>query len=158
MDLSKKYVGVIKLGEETNTNDITGNIVSSKPVPDITIDNIKTITQQFTGEIQQVPPMFSAKKVNGKRLYQIARKGKIIERSPCLVNVYSLEIISYRAPLLSIEVCCSKGTYIRALARDIGREIGCGAFLKSLIRTQIGDYKVENSLTIDEFNRKMMKI
>lgn len=156
MELSKEYLGQIKLGAQTDTDDITGKIIKSNPVPKINYDELNSTCQQFVGEIPQIPPMFSAKKIRGRRLYKIARKGNVIERSPNHVTIYSLEIIDLQLPFMTIEVTCSRGTYIRALARDIGQKIGCGGYLHSLTRTRIGDYKLEDSLTIEQFKELIL--
>lgn len=151
MSLHKEYLGRIKLGYETDTEDITGKIISAAPVPRLNLRELNTICQQFVGNIPQIPPMFSAKKVGGQRLYKIARRGNRIKRTPTEVTIYSIEVVALHLPFVTIKIKCSKGTYIRALARDIGRKVGCGAYLYSLTRTRIGDYKIEDSLTICQF-------
>ena len=150
MDLPKWYTGVIELGKRTNTDDVTGEIIEQNDVPELTLSDVESVIQRFIGEIDQIPPMFSAKKVNGKRLYKLARKGVEIERKPHRVNIYELKILQFSNPFLKIEVNCSKGTYIRSLARDIGDAIGCGGFLKSLTRTRVGPYAVEESLKLEK--------
>lgn len=130
---------------------MTGKIVTENSVPPLRINAVEDICQQFVGEIPQIPPMYSAKKIGGQRLYRIARKGEVIERPPKMVTIYSLDIMNFQLPFITIQVKCSKGTYIRALARDIGQKIGCGAHLKSLTRTRIGDYQLTDSLTINQF-------
>ncbi|MBC8184972.1 tRNA pseudouridine(55) synthase TruB [candidate division KSB1 bacterium] len=156
MDMPKIYVGEIALGVTTNTDDVTGECVEKKNVPDLNIQEIKDVCNKFVGEINQIPPMFSAKKVQGRRLYKIARTGKVIERKPNLVFIENIEVLSYEKPNIKIKVKCSKGTYIRALARDIGEHIGCGGHLKSLIRTQIGEFKIEDSLNLEQFQNKII--
>jgi tRNA pseudouridine55 synthase len=151
MDLPKEYIGQIKLGQRTDTDDITGKIIKTDSVPEIDRQALAKTCHQFTGQISQIPPMFSAKKIGGKRLYKIARKGEVVERPPKAVTIYSLDVISFDSPFIDIRVKCSKGTYIRSLARDIGDELGCGALLHSLVRTKIGDYKIEESLTVEKF-------
>jgi len=151
MELPKIYIGEISLGITTNTDDCTGECVEKKDVPVLKIQEIKDVCNKFVGEIYQIPPMFSAKKVQGKRLYKIARTGKVIERKPNRVFIEKIEILSFEKQSIKIKVKCSKGTYIRALARDIGKQIGCGGHLKSLIRTQIGEFKIGDSLNLDKF-------
>ncbi len=151
MDLGKVYIGEISLGSITNTDDNTGEIIEEKNVPNINEQEVKEICNKFIGDIYQVPPMFSAKKVKGRRLYKIARTGKVIERKPSLVHIENIEVLSFEKPYIKIKVSCSKGTYIRALARDIGEKIGCGGHLKSLIRTQIGSFKIADSISIEQF-------
>ena len=153
MDLPKVYIGEIELGRVTNTDDSTGEIIEEKNVPNINEHEVKEVCDKFIGDIYQVPPMFSAKKVKGRRLYKIARTGKVIERKPALVHIENIEVLSFRKPYIKIKVKCSKGTYIRALARDIGEKIGCGGHLKSLIRTQIGEFKIEDSINIEQFQK-----
>jgi len=157
MDLEKVYSGEIQLGIVTNTDDVTGTITNQSDVPVFTFDEINKICQEFTGDIYQIPPMFSAKKVKGKRLYKSARAGLIVERKPSLVHIEEIRVLSYKAPVISIEVRCSKGTYIRSLARDIGEKAGCGAHLKTLERTKIGNFKVKDSLTLEKFRLLLEK-
>lgn len=153
MDMQKEYIGEIELGITTNTDDPTGEIVEQHPVPGMSQNEFDIICNTFVGDIYQVPPMFSAKKVNGKRLYKLARKGMIIERAPKLVSIDAIEVLNFEHPVGKIKVTCSKGTYIRALARDIGQKIGCGGYLKSLIRTRIGDFSIDESLDLDGFKQ-----
>jgi len=109
------------------------------------------VCNHFIGDIFQIPPMFSAKKVKGRRLYKIARQGEVIEREPKLVHIDRIKLLSFDGQMAKIEVACSKGTYIRALARDLGQRIGCGGHLKSLIRTKIGEFDVINSIHLNQF-------
>ena len=158
MDLPKEYIGEIELGITTDTDDCTGNIVEQKEVPNFSRDEIKKVCSTFTGDIYQIPPMFSAKKIKGKRLYKIARTGKVIERKPSLVHIENIDVLSFEIKNIKIKVQCSKGTYIRALARDIGEKLGCGGHLKSLIRTEIGSFKIKDSLTIEQFQKILTDI
>lgn len=153
MDMPKEYVGEIELGTVTNTDDCTGEIVKEQEIPDLDIKIIRETLHDFVGDIYQTPPMFSAKKVQGKRLYKIARTGKVIERKPSFVHLEDIQILSFEIPIIKIKVICSKGTYIRALARDVGEKLGCGGHLKSLIRTKIGKYKIEDSLSLEQFRQ-----
>ena len=153
MALPKQYVGVITLGVQTETDDLTGEIILKKDVPELSQDKIKEILKKFVGDIYQIPPMFSAKKVGGVRLYHLARKGKVIEREPSLVHIDAIEMLSFDGADITLRVNCSKGTYIRALARDVGKEIGCGAHLKKLVRTKIGNYAIEDSIDLDRFKQ-----
>ncbi|UCE05812.1 MAG: tRNA pseudouridine(55) synthase TruB [bacterium] len=151
MELTKEYIGEIELGIETDTDDRTGKMINRQEAPELEQKEFERICKSFIGDIYQVPPMFSAKKINGRRLYQIARKGKVIEREPKLVHIETIDVLSFCSPIAKIKVTCSKGTYIRALARDIGQKIGCGAHLKSLIRTKIGEYAIKDSITLNQF-------
>lgn len=148
MEMQKEYIGEIELGITTNTDDPTGEIIEQQPVPGISRDEFKNICDTFVGEIYQVPPMFSAKKVAGKRLYKLARKGTVIERAPKPVKIDTIEVLNFEPPVGKIKVTCSKGTYIRALARDIGEKFGCGGHLKSLVRTRIGNFSIDESLDL----------
>lgn len=151
MNLQKEYICQLKLGIETDTDDRTGKIINSRPVPELTLQEFETICQQFIGEIPQIPPMYSAKKIGGKRLYKIARQGQVIERRPAIVTIHSIDILNFHVSEITMKVACSKGTYVRSLARDIGIQIGCGAHVQSLTRTKIGDYLIENSITLERF-------
>jgi len=111
---------------------------------------IENILRNFVGPQEQIPPMFSAKKVKGQRLYDLARKGIEIERKASKINIYKIEYISYEAPLLKIKIKCSSGTYIRSIAFDFGRALGCGAYLEALERTEIGKFRIEDSFLIEE--------
>ncbi len=151
MEFRKEYVGQIFLGAQTDTDDLTGRVIRTSTLPEMDRQVVEEVCRQFIGGIVQIPPMYSAKKVGGRRLYQIARKGGVVERRPQLVTVDSLDILQFDPPMLTIRVICSKGTYIRALARDIGELLNCGAHLHALTRTRIGDYRIEDSLTIEQF-------
>ena len=119
MDLPKTYEAVINLGHLMDTGDRTGVIIESKPVPELSEASLRTLLEQFKGEIQQIPPMYSAKKVNGQKLYHLARKGKVIDRQPAAVMIYDIELLSLAADSFSIRVNCGRGTYIRVLAEDM---------------------------------------
>ncbi|MBN1352191.1 tRNA pseudouridine(55) synthase TruB [candidate division KSB1 bacterium] len=151
MALEKEYVGEIELGRTTDTLDSTGNIIHQAPAAAITESQFKNACSQFFGEIEQVPPMHSAIQLNGVRLYKLARKGQQIDLPPRRVHVYSIDVLDFTLPIAKIKVVCSKGTYIRALARDIGDFLGCGAHLKSLCRSKIGNYSIADAWSIQEF-------
>jgi len=158
MELDKEYLGEIELGVETDTEDVTGEVIGRQPVPPLDAGELNRICQEFVGDIYQVPPMFSAKKLQGQRLYKLARAGKVVPREPRLVHVYRIELLAFRPPVAQVKIQCSKGTYIRALARDIGQRIGCGAYLKSLVRTRIGEFDIADSVTLDEFEKKIRSL
>ena len=147
--MPKTYVATIKLGAISDTYDRTGNIkkifneYSTNITP--TIKQIKKIIKSFVGKQLQTPPMFSAKKINGKKLYELARKGIEIERRPNEIEIYKIKILDYSWPLLKIEVRCSAGTYIRSLAHDIGQKLGVGAYCRDLTRTKIGRYHLNKA-------------
>lgn len=140
----KAYRATLHLGIATDTFDIDGQVVqSSEKIP--TLEEIRLAIQTFQGEVSQIPPMFSAKKVGGKKLYDLARKGIEIERQPILVQIHTT-LLRYEYPELEIEVSCSKGTYIRSLAHDLGKLLGCGAHLSSLTRIRSGRYLLEDCI------------
>jgi len=137
----KEYLATVSLGVTTDTYDCDGKIVaSSKKIP--SLEEIEEIVAKFQGEIEQVPPMFSAKKVGGKKLYELARKGKTIERTPAKVRL-DTKILSYDYPNLSLRVTCSKGTYIRSIAHEMGQLLGCGGHLSKLNRTRSGLFSLD---------------
>ncbi|MBR3377734.1 tRNA pseudouridine(55) synthase TruB [Candidatus Saccharibacteria bacterium] len=139
--LDKVYEATIRFGETSTTGDPEGEITISGTAPSRA--EIEAIIPQFTGKIQQTPPAFSAIKVNGQRAYKLARAGKAVDIPSRTVEIYSLEILSYDTPELKIRTHVSSGTYIRTLAEDIGKALGCGAYCSELRRTQIADYKIE---------------
>ncbi len=147
----KIYTGEIKLGATTKTDDSEADEENICDVNVVLYDVLKA-KEQFVGQITQIPPKFSARKINGQRQYHLARKNIEFEANPTQVEVYSFEITDFTLPVISFKIECSKGTYIRAIARDMGATLGCGAYLKSLRRTAIGDYKVENALTIKQLS------
>jgi tRNA pseudouridine55 synthase len=152
VDTSKEYVGEIHLGIETDTMDPTGRVTAENEISEIPgREKIIAVLEEFTGTITQIPPMYSALKVKGKRLYKYAREGKTVERKPREVTIFEMELLSYEFPFLRIRVVCSKGTYIRVLADDIGRKLGTGGYLRKLRRTRVGDYRIEESLNLAEF-------
>lgn len=151
VDSKKTYKAQFKFGEISDSYDITGEITKiayDKLPSNSEIEDI--ISKHFLGDIQQIPPMFSAKKIDGQRLYKLARKGIEIERKPNSVHIYSYEILSYENDVLDVEIVCSKGTYIRSLAHDLGQVLKCGAYCHSLERLKVGDFDINDSLTIEE--------
>ena len=140
----KEYLARLHLGVVTDTYDNDGTVLSTCELRP-SMENISEALVHFQGEIQQVPPMFSAKKINGKKLYELARKGLSIERPPSLVTI-QIELIEYAYPFLDIRVACSKGTYIRTLAHDIGKNLGCGAHLCELTRIRSGPFHLKDCL------------
>ena len=147
----KCYRAKILLGTRTDTLDMAGTVLEENEVS-VTEDEIKTAIGKFIGNISQIPPMYSAIQVNGQRLYTLARQGIDIEREPRAITVFSIDIVSLALPFLTVDVHCSKGTYIRTLASDIGDELGCGACISELERTSSGDFAIENSITPEELN------
>ncbi len=147
----KSYTATLKLGFETDTMDIEGSVTDRKTVPDYSKEEILRALESFKGTQPQVPPMFSAKKVNGKKLYKLAREGKEIERKPSEITIFDIGLLDYSRPEVTFYVKCSKGTYLRVLCSDIGRKLGCCACMTALKRTQNGVFKLENAVTLDDF-------
>ena len=143
----KTYVAEVKLGQTTTTGDLEGEFLTNSPV-NVTDDKLEETLAGFRGEIEQIPPMFSALKRDGKTLYDLAREGVSIEREARSVRIEKLEILEFADELLTVEVTCSKGTYIRVLAEDIGEALGCGAHLASLRRTKVGALSLEDAVTL----------
>ncbi len=150
-DERKVYSGVISLGVTTDTLDAEGKVLEEKEVGELSEEEILTVRDSFLGETEQLPPMFSAKKHKGKALYKYARKGVEVERKPNKVFIYSFDILKIELPEIYFRLECSKGTYVRVIAADFGEKLGTGAHLKTLRRKAIGEYSVEDALTIDEF-------
>ena len=146
----KEYVGKFVLGQTTPSHDLETEPREPRDIQLITEDQIRKATQQFIGLIQQTPPLYSAIKIDGKRAYEFARKGKEQELKSREVEIKEFEITNVEKPWVSFRVVCSKGTYIRSLARDFGNALGVGAYLAELCRTRIGNFKLENALTIDQ--------
>ena len=148
LDADKRYVVTAKLGERTDTSDAEGQVVETRPV-NVETSQILTALEQFRGDILQVPTMFSALKHNGKPLYEYARAGITVEREARPITIFELNFIEYQAPFLTLEVHCSKGTYIRTLVDDLGEVLGCGAHVTVLRRTAVADYPAEKMMTWD---------
>ncbi len=149
----KRYVATIRLGQETDTYDAEGSVVAEKPV-DISSPQLDSALEHFSGEIEQIPPMFSAVKVDGQPLYTRARQGQTIERPSRFVSIYEIRLINWSLPDLEIQVHCSSGTYIRAIAHDLGHILGCGGFLTSLRRISVGDHLLEESIPLTDLNQE----
>ncbi|MBR4564661.1 MAG: tRNA pseudouridine(55) synthase TruB [Paludibacteraceae bacterium] len=156
----KEYVATMQLGATTPSYDMEKEVDATYPTAHITRTLIDETIPSFLGEQWQVPPMFSAVQVNGKRAYQLARKGETVELKPKLLVIDAIEVLGFDAEQmqLTIRVVCSKGTYIRALARDIGERLGSGAYLTALRRTRVGDTRVEDCMTIDDFLEKLKNL
>lgn len=156
LDDNKRYEVVVQLGVMTDTGDAEGVVIEIKPVPMLSIDEIQACLRDFTGEIDQIPPMYSALKHNGKKLYELAREGKTIERKARRINIFELKLLSYYDAereypnQLILEVFCSKGTYIRSLAEDIGHSLGCGGTVSALRRLEAGQFNIEDAKSIEQ--------
>ncbi|SHJ41868.1 tRNA pseudouridine synthase B [Hathewaya proteolytica DSM 3090] len=145
----KEYIAEIKLGENTDTYDSEGVVTDMFPI-DITKDELEKVLVSLTGEISQKPPKYSALKLNGKRMYDLARNGVEFEVPTRQVTIYSINLLEYNVPFIKIKVKCSKGTYIRSLAYDIGEKLGCGAYIYNLRRTVAGRFHIDNAVTLSE--------
>lgn len=146
-DRQKEYVAKLRLGMVTDTQDISGKVLEQKEV-NVSDEEFEGALMSFLGETMQVPPMYSALKINGKKLYELARQGREVERTPRPVTIYEIEIIRRDSPEYTIRVRCSKGTYIRTLCHDIGQKLGCGGVMTGLTRTQVGEFKLEKAFTL----------
>lgn len=146
----KEYIAEITFGATTPSYDLEKEIDATFPYEHITKESVSEVLPRLSGEIDQIPPIFSAKLVNGKRAYELAREGKETPLKPSKISIYALEIISWNSPALRIAIECSKGTYIRSFARDIGLELNSGAHLTELARTASGDFRIENAINIDK--------
>ena len=149
--LDKTYEGQMRLGLTTTSYDLDGEVTSEAPLPAVTSAELDAICQRYTGEIEQLPPMVSAVKVGGQRLYKMARKGQEVERPPRKVTVHAFEVLSCEPPNVAIRVRCTSGTYVRSLCHDVGQELGCGAVLARLRRTWVGEHSVDEAAPLDAF-------
>ncbi|MBD5505894.1 MAG: tRNA pseudouridine(55) synthase TruB [Lachnospiraceae bacterium] len=155
-DWDKEYVAVLRLGMTTDTQDMTGQVLSQcdpEQMASLTPEQVQETISSFQGSYDQIPPMYSALKVNGKKLYELARAGKEVERRPRTVQIKEIEILEMNLPIVKLRVVCSKGTYIRTLCHDIGGRLGCGGVMESLIRSRVGIFGIEDALTLSELER-----
>lgn len=148
-DHDKTYRAIMRLGVETDTQDIWGQVLEEREVTCLE-EQVQAVVSSFIGPYDQVPPMYSALKVDGKRLYDLARQGKVVERKARSVRIYGIEIEKMELPLVTMTIHCSKGTYIRTLCHDIGQKLNCGACMESLVRTKSGQFTLENSMTLSQ--------
>ncbi|MEN9493883.1 MAG: hypothetical protein RJA89_125 [Pseudomonadota bacterium] len=151
LDAVKSYQAIIKLGEQTDTGDAEGEIITTIPVPHVTQAMLQSVTEQFLGEIMQVPPMYSALKKDGKKLYELAREGIEVERAARPLTIYQLSLTPLSDQQLQLTVTCSKGTYVRVLAEDIAKALGTLGHLTALRRIQTGDFEIANAITLADF-------
>ena len=150
----KTYEAVLLLGKETDTQDISGTVLRVGETEGLTQEQVKDCVMSFVGEYDQIPPMYSALKVNGKKLYELAREGKTIERKSRKVEIKEIRILEMALPRVRMEVSCSKGTYIRTLCHDIGEKLGCFGCMESLLRTKVSRFEIESSLKLSEIQKK----
>ena len=151
LDAVKSYQAIIKLGEQTDTGDAEGEIITTIPVPHVTQAMLQSVTEQFLGEIMQEPPMYSALKKDGKKLYELAREGIEVERAARPLTIYQLSLTPLSDQQLQLTVTCSKGTYVRVLAEDIAKALGTLGHLTALRRIQTGDFEIANAITLADF-------
>jgi tRNA pseudouridine55 synthase len=150
LDADKHYRVKVKLGETTTTADAEGEVVERADPSGVTEENIRAVLAEFQGEQQQLPPMYSAVKHQGERLYKLARQGIEVEREPRTIQIYALDLLGFELPEFEMDVHCSKGTYVRTLAEDIGKRLGCGAYVSGLRRTGVGPYGDDAMLTLEQ--------
>lgn len=150
----KEYIAKVQLGVITDTQDMTGMVLSEHEV-NATEEQVREAIQSFVGQYEQIPPMYSALKVNGKKLYELAREGKEVERKARPVTIHYIEIMEMSLPQLTIKVGCSKGTYIRTLCHDLGERLGCGAAMAALERTKSGQFSLDSAITLAELEEKL---
>jgi tRNA pseudouridine55 synthase len=155
MNLTKEYVAEIELGSETDTMDLTGQVISESPVPPLMENQIHNVLLTFTGSIDQEIPAYSAAKFRGKRLYKMARKGLEVPRLSKKVDIHHIDLLDWGENFLKIRISCGRGTYIRTLARDIARSLKTTGHLKTLIRTRVGNFGLEDCLTIEELQAQL---
>jgi tRNA pseudouridine55 synthase len=153
LDDNKRYQAIVQLGIKTDTGDLEGNIIETRPIPELTVEEINAVLEKFTGAIDQIPPMYSALKQNGKRLYELARDGITVERLARRITIFELKLLAVQKDALELEVYCSKGTYIRSLAEDIGQELACGATVKQLRRVQAGQFRIEQAMALEQLQK-----
>ena len=154
-DKEKTYEAVMRLGVVTDTQDMSGTVLSQTTELSVTEEELCTVVSSFVGDYMQVPPMYSALKVNGKKLYELAREGKVIERKARNIEVFDIKVESIDLPEVTMTVHCSKGTYIRTLCNDIGERLGCHGCMKSLLRVRVAGFDLEHALTLSQIQSKV---
>ncbi|MBN1160549.1 MAG: tRNA pseudouridine(55) synthase TruB [Dehalococcoidales bacterium] len=157
MDARKTYRAVVELGKATDTHDGSGKIVYQGDISGIDINKLQEALEKFRGDIEQVPPMYSAVKHKGQPLYRLARAGIAVKRKSRKVTIHRLELISWEPPLATLDIECSKGTYIRSLAYDLGEGLGCGAYLKDLVRTSYGIFDIKDAVSLEQLEKAIKK-
>ena len=150
MSMGKEYTGTVRLGQITDSQDADGEMVEERPVPELTEEQVLAEMKTFMGDQYQTPPMFSAKKINGQKLYKLARQGKTVEREPRVIHISRFDLTKFALPELSFIVSTSKGAYVRTIAHDLGERFGCGGHLNELRRTAVGQFRIEKGSTIEE--------
>lgn len=156
-DKDKTYEAVLLLGVSTDTQDVGGEVLGTSDTAGLGEKEVREAIQSFVGGYDQVPPMYSALKVGGKRLYELAREGKVVERKARPVDIYQIRVLKMDLPRVWMEVSCSKGTYIRTLCHDIGEKLGCGGCMEELFRTKVSSFLLSDSLTLADINKRMQE-
>jgi tRNA pseudouridine55 synthase len=153
----KAYAATLRLGTQTTSADITGTVIEQRPFEDITVDQIVDTFKQFVGEGEQFPPMVSAVKFKGERLYKLARKGLVVERAARKIRIDQLKLVDFKLPEVKFYLECSKGTYVRTLAEDVGQRLGCGACITQIERTKVGPFVIEDAVKIEDLNESHVR-
>ena len=148
--VDKEYLCEITLGATSNTDDLEGEIIPSADAVEVPLADVENVIKEFEGTFDQLPPIFSAKKIEGKRAYALARKGKEVKLEPVEVTIKTMGLLDYKWPILKLKITCTKGFYVRSLARDIGKKLGVGGYLSALKRTRVGNFSIERAVSIDE--------
>lgn len=148
--MDKVYEGEMTLGVETDSYDLQGTVIAERPVPELSSEELQAACNVYVGSIEQIPPMVSAVKVGGERLYKLARKGEEVERQPRKITVHEFSVLKYTAPVASFRVTCTSGTYVRSLCHDVGADLGCGAVLSQLRRTAVGIHHIDGACALDQ--------
>ncbi len=156
VEWDKEYETVLRLGQETDTQDATGAVIRERSVAGITEEAIRAAAAQFSGTLQQVPPMYSALKVEGRPLYKMARAGKTVDRAPRAITIHQLQVLKIEIPDVFFRVTCSKGTYVRTLCADIGQALGVGGHLRQLCRTKVGPFHIEDAVSPLDIDRDVL--
>lgn len=157
VNFDKEYTGILKLGEVTTTGDSQGTVIKQVDCGYVTKERLEEVFLLFKGKIEQIPPMVSALRVGGKRLYRLARKGIVVERKARTIQIYSLELLRVDLPFVEFYVHCSKGTYVRKLAEDIGDKIGCGGHMTKIKRLSIGPFKLDGAVNLEDVNESHLR-
>jgi tRNA pseudouridine55 synthase len=153
----KAYAATLKLGTQTTSADITGTVIEQRPFEDITKEQVAEILTQFLGESDQFPPMVSAVKFKGERLYKLARKGMVVDRPSRRIRIDALRLVEFKLPEVRFYLECSKGTYVRTLAEDVGQRLGCGACITQIERTKVGPFVIEDAVRLEDLNESHIR-
>ena len=157
MQYDKEYIATLFLGKSTDTQDSTGKTLETRPLNGIEAGLVRKTLNSFLGEIEQIPPMVSAKKYKGKKLYELARKGKSVPRKPCMIKIHEIELLSFNLPEFVFRVKCSKGTYVRTLCESIGKAMGYPAHMSGLVRTMSGEFGLKEAKELDAASEKDLR-